>query len=500
MQRKITPLSELRPMNTLYNVHVRVSRTWEYRGKKDRSDSNCFALHLCLRFNEFHPNISSSLFHVFLFCTTNKGYAIYCEVTPHVLDQFKQYLQEGKVLYICNTCVESAKPGYRVVDAPYMLKFIMRTQIFEGNSNETSIPKYVFSLTPIEMLPQYARRTDRFLDVIGKITAISNAAVARNTSGDLMMRRLITLQDHNVPNKKIPCLISLKYLQGKHNSSRHSNICGHTHENISRRSQILQWYFSILPSLVTPIKKLELQSEDYMEQGVEEKTLFDLKQIDPLSDKNKRFQCTVTLISIPEKEQWCYRACKVCNSRMIPGDDGYQCTKIDGCSSRNMIGSNKIFPYKICFIGADDTYSLQFMFFEKKGVELIGKSAETLRKQHDPTSIPPEISQWITHKFTFIVKVLFKKSIQNMEPSFEATLPNIIQNVSNDDLPPLVTISSKRKIEQIYNIWMSTSSLSKNIFSTIMHTYPISPFLIIFQLIIVLGISQRSMKNRTRRR
>ena len=92
-----------------------------------------------------------------------QGYAIYCEVTPQVLDQFKQYLQEGKVLYICNTCVERAKPGYRVVDAPYMLKFIMRTQIFEGNSNDTSIPKYVFSLTPIEMLPQYARRTDRFL-------------------------------------------------------------------------------------------------------------------------------------------------------------------------------------------------------------------------------------------------------------------------------------------------------------------------------------------------
>ena len=50
--------------------------------------------------------------------------------------------------------------------------------------------------------------------------------------------------------------------------------------------------------------------------------------------QNKRFQCTVTLISIPEKEQWCYRACRVCNSRMIPGDDGYQCTKIDGCSCK----------------------------------------------------------------------------------------------------------------------------------------------------------------------
>jgi len=38
---------------------------------------------------------------------------------------------------------------------------------------------------------------------------------------------------------------------------------------------------------VTPVQKLKLQNKDYMEQGVEEKTLFDLKQIDPLTDKVK---------------------------------------------------------------------------------------------------------------------------------------------------------------------------------------------------------------------
>jgi replication factor A1 len=59
----------------------------------------------------------------------------------------KQYLEEGKVLYICNACVERAKPGNRAVDAPYILKLSMRTQIFEGNSNDTSFPKYIFSLT-----------------------------------------------------------------------------------------------------------------------------------------------------------------------------------------------------------------------------------------------------------------------------------------------------------------------------------------------------------------
>ena len=74
-----------------------------------------------------------------------------------MLDQLKQYLQEGKVLYICNACVERAIPGFRVVDAPYILKLIMRTQIFEENSSDTTFPKYVFSLTP------YTRRTNRFL-------------------------------------------------------------------------------------------------------------------------------------------------------------------------------------------------------------------------------------------------------------------------------------------------------------------------------------------------
>ena len=31
----------------------------------------------------------------------------------------------------------------------------------------------------------------------------------------------------------------------------------------------------------------------------------------------------------------------------------------------------------------------------------------------------------------------------------QATLPNLMHNVSNDDLPPLVTLPSKRKIEQV---------------------------------------------------
>jgi replication factor A1 len=38
MQGEITPLSEVRPIGSLYNIHVRVSRTWEYRGKSEHND------------------------------------------------------------------------------------------------------------------------------------------------------------------------------------------------------------------------------------------------------------------------------------------------------------------------------------------------------------------------------------------------------------------------------------------------------------------------------
>ena len=57
---------------------------------------------------------------------------------------------------------------------------------------------------------------------------------------------------------------------------------------------------------------------------------------------------------------------------------------------------------------ADGTYTLQFIMFERRATELIGKSAETLRKHNDPDIIPSDISQWIGHEFTFVVRILYK--------------------------------------------------------------------------------------------
>jgi replication factor A1 len=49
------------------------------------------------------------------------------------------------------------------------------------------------------------------------------------------------------------------------------------------------------------------------------------------------------------------------------------------------------------------------VFFEKKAVELIGKTAAALQKEYEPKEIPPEISAWIGYRFIFLVRILSKK-------------------------------------------------------------------------------------------
>ncbi|XP_039817031.1 uncharacterized protein LOC120679494 [Panicum virgatum] len=143
-------------------------------------------------------------------------------------------------------------------------------------------PKYTFSLTPIEILPQFAKNKERFLDVLGKITAVSNPAVVRNTARDLMMTRIIKLQDLS------------------------------------------------LPVDATAVEKIDLPNEDQTHVAFEEKNLLQLNDIDPFTQKGERYQCTVTIIGILDKQHWCYRACRTCSSKMISTSDGFQCTKDGG--------------------------------------------------------------------------------------------------------------------------------------------------------------------------
>jgi len=78
-----------------------------------------------------------------------------------------------------------------------MIRLNQYTEITEPKDPAPDFPKYTFSLTPISELNQYIGNQGAFLDVIGKITAVSNAATLETSSGTIKLRRIIHLVDHS---------------------------------------------------------------------------------------------------------------------------------------------------------------------------------------------------------------------------------------------------------------------------------------------------------------
>nr|XP_025880755.1 uncharacterized protein LOC107280671 [Oryza sativa Japonica Group] len=502
-------------------ICVRISRIWEFRGTNE--DDNIKHLDLVLLDQKvilyplfiFSPNIylSLNIYYFIKIAWPLQGDAIYAEIPPDAIPLLNQYLQEGNIVYISKITVNNAKPSYRAVGNPYMIKLNKRTCIIEAKDQPMDFPKYTFDLVSFDKLHDFTSKTDRFLgtkltfislhvtiifymqcynqilysifaDVIGKIIAVSNAAMISTSSSDYRMRRIVKLQD--LSGKTIDLSLSgkravefdgetiLEVGQNNHIIAifvgTSMKILKGTYEFLSGTTAC-RWYINendipeikmfqkCLPPHADPIQKLYLQSDEDMQRSIEHKTLAELKEIDPFVDKDEKYQCTATIIGIQERKTWCYQACKLCNCKMIWDGSILKCKK-ENCPCRQYE-----YKYKIPFIANDGTASLELVLFEKKGTELIGRTAETMKRQYDINQTPPEIKAWIGHKFTFIVKVLPNITINADEPSFEvltikerfgrqhssqgfkATKNLPISSSSSQqlhNLPPLVPILSKK--------------------------------------------------------
>jgi replication factor A1 len=232
LQMNITPIAELRPGRYDYMICVRISRIWEFRGTNE--DDNIKHLDLVLLDQKvilyplfiFSPNIylSLNIYYFIKIAWPLQGDAIYAEIPPDAIPLLNQYLQEGNIVYISKITVNNAKPSYRAVGNPYMIKLNKRTCIIEAKDQPMDFPKYTFDLVSFDKLHDFTSKTDRFLgtkltfislhvtiifymqcynqilysifaDVIGKIIAVSNAAMISTSSSDYRMRRIVKLQD-----------------------------------------------------------------------------------------------------------------------------------------------------------------------------------------------------------------------------------------------------------------------------------------------------------------
>jgi hypothetical protein len=92
-------------------------------------------------------------------------------VPPDVIPHLRPHLGETKIVYMSKITVHRAKPGYRPVVNPYMIKLNKRTEITKAVNPELDFPKYTFSLVPFSELQNYVKKTERFL---GKAILLKN--------------------------------------------------------------------------------------------------------------------------------------------------------------------------------------------------------------------------------------------------------------------------------------------------------------------------------------
>ncbi|CAL4961403.1 unnamed protein product [Urochloa decumbens] len=70
-------------------------------------------------------------------------------------------------------------------------------------------------------------------------------------------------------------------------------------------------------------------------------------------------------------------------------------------------------------MAADETYELEFVVFDQKAQQLIGKPLQRLQSMYNKFDTPSEMSNLIGQRYTFIVKMSAKKSMENDEPSYD---------------------------------------------------------------------------------
>lgn len=170
----ITPLADVRPGRLDYVLCVRISRMWEFRGTNEQNEIKHLDL-VVIDEKVFPCTILSNILHrpntsIYLYLPLTvsiiQAVAMYAEISADVIPYVRPYLDEGKIVYMAKITIERAKPGYRAVENPYMIRLNKRTCIFEANDQPASFPKYTFSLTPFENLDGYSGKTDKFLGTV----------------------------------------------------------------------------------------------------------------------------------------------------------------------------------------------------------------------------------------------------------------------------------------------------------------------------------------------
>ncbi|NP_001142593.2 uncharacterized protein LOC100274860 [Zea mays] len=397
-----TLLTDLEPHKKHATIQVCITRKWLFRGAND----------------------NAPLQHVDMILSDQKGNAIYAEIPANLANQKAPDIEEGRIYNISRFRVCAAKNGFKVVDGDKMIQFTFYTIVKRVIDPPTVFPKYIYRLTPFDQIESNIQTKPNFLDVLGVIIQVHELTPIHIQSQlNPVLTRSIIIEDlsntplkitlwadqatsfslHDVydPNTKKPIIVLFvgclpKFYKGVYLSG--GSAC--------------RWYFNPTIPEAEPYhtsqqtRTIALQLPHALnhpptienKEAAESKSLYDLIRINPYDFPEIGYECTVTITEIPVENKWWYPACTKCFKASTPQNTVYHCNDCNW--------DKYTFRYKLKFLASDGTETAQMFCFNNIARQIVGKSCEiVLRGVSEHSSIPPDLAQIISLKFTFRVTV-----------------------------------------------------------------------------------------------
>ncbi|CAN6170312.1 unnamed protein product [Urochloa humidicola] len=422
----LSSLSELSLGRAHCAVCVRVARLWDYCGNK-----------------EDEPPL-----HVDMVLVDDKGNRMYAEIPGSEAEKFKLLIKEGHVYVIKKFIVSGSKPAYKPLPGNQMIRFTQWTTVHESSESTSPIPKYVYDLLDFEEFPSRIGQVECFVDIIGIITGVSEiASVYLPSSNGSTSKRVISLRD--LRNNKINLVLwgnRANQFDGEtvHSIGQESPVVAifvgllvksYRNEHTLSGGSACKWYINEeIPEIENyfdrvydhygKIEWISAGEQQFraleQQKNLEEKTVLQLRDIDPWEFEGSGYRCTVTIARINNNQPWWFSSCTKCHRASVADGTHYKCTGACSCTTAEP-------KYRLCLIGTDGTATAEFVLFGRIARQIIGKPVGSLIRSASKNRVGgssvaehilPEIAALVSQKFTFSVSVTHK-SLSQKNVSFQ---------------------------------------------------------------------------------
>ncbi|KAJ1686117.1 hypothetical protein LUZ63_017507 [Rhynchospora breviuscula] len=256
---------------------------------------------------------------------------------------------DGDVYIFRSFRVDEAKPDYNATGQRLIIKLHRYTQVIKVKEQHNEIPLYYFKFRELEEIGVNLRASKTVVDIIGRISAIGQTRQAnpdsnvhykdivitneRNTSVRVTLwpgyAELIDTETIQEISKTNPVVIAFSSLEIKYYKGVYSlKTFSATKVYMDPAQPEILAYTDRFQGVQHPIGEIESGESQASRSSSSTppipKTLLELIELEPLSNKDQLYICEATISDILNKESWTYTACPSCKS-MLPWR-GKSCT------------------------------------------------------------------------------------------------------------------------------------------------------------------------------